>query len=186
MPLVDEDPDSFTRLSSHNSQPELSAGIIRRGTSPMLGPKRNPPTGAGPPTQLFRQSSLGVPHVRKRQSHLGAASSHGRLFKLLGDFFVLAGRTEDASVWCVWLSRSTHIQHLINIARYTEAVALFKTTNDPVWYASALEGLATVALLEAWSGQGLVRSTALLRSVSAALTDEYPACSHQRRQGTLG
>ena len=49
-------------------------------------------------------------------------------------------------------------QHLINYARYTEAVALFKAANDPVWYASALEGLATVALLES-SGQGFVRPT---------------------------
>ena len=49
-------------------------------------------------------------------------------------------------------------QHLINYARYTEAVTLFKTANDPVWCASALEGLATIALLEA-SGQGFVRST---------------------------
>jgi hypothetical protein len=54
-------------------------------------------------------------------------------------------------------------QHLINIARYTEAVALFKASNDPVWYASALEGLATVALVEA-SGQGFVRSTITLHS----------------------
>lgn len=153
----------------------------------MLGPKRNPPAGAGPPMQLFRQSSLGVPTVtvRKRQSLIGAASSHGRLFKLLGDFFILAGRTEDASVWCVQLSCSTHMQHLINIDRYTEAVALFKTANDAVWYASALEGLATVALLEAWSGQGLVRSIVLLSSVLGALTDEHTACFHQRRQGTL-
>ena len=50
-------------------------------------------------------------------------------------------------------------QHLINYARYAEAVTLFKTANDPVWYASVLEGLATVALLEALSGQGFVRST---------------------------
>ena len=50
-------------------------------------------------------------------------------------------------------------QHLIDYARYTEAVALFKTANDPVWYASALEGFATIALLEALSGQDLVRST---------------------------
>jgi len=49
-------------------------------------------------------------------------------------------------------------QHLINYARYTEAVTLFKTANDPVWCGSALEGLATVALLEA-SGQGFVRFT---------------------------
>ena len=152
----------------------------------MLGPKRNPPPGAGPPMPLLRQSSLGVPPARKRQSLIGAASSHGRLFKLLGDLFILAGRTEDASVWCVYSSRSTHMQHLINIARYTEAIALFKTANDPVWYASALEGLATVALLDAWSGQALVRSTVLLCSVLAALTDEHTVCVHQRRQGTLG
>jgi hypothetical protein len=78
------------------------------------------------------------------------------------------------------------MQHLINIARYTEAVALFKAANDSVWYASALEGLATVALLEAWSGQGLVRSAVILRSVSPALTNEPTACLHQRRQRTLG
>jgi hypothetical protein len=99
MPLVDEH-EPLSRLPSHSSQPELSPGLIRRGTSPMLGPKRNPPVGAGPPMP-FRQSSLGVPSVRKRQNIIGAASSHGRLFKLLGDFFILAGRTEDASVWCV-------------------------------------------------------------------------------------
>jgi hypothetical protein len=50
-------------------------------------------------------------------------------------------------------------QHLINYARYTEAITIFKTTNDPVWCASALEGLATVALLEASLGQSIVRST---------------------------
>lgn len=47
---------------------------------------------------------------------------------------------------------------LIDPVRYTEAIALFKTTTDSIWHASALEGLATVALLDAWSsGQGLVR-----------------------------
>jgi hypothetical protein len=50
-------------------------------------------------------------------------------------------------------------QHLINCARYTEAVTLFKTTNDPVWCGSALEGLATISLLETLSGQGIVRPT---------------------------
>jgi hypothetical protein len=55
-------------------------------------------------------------------------------------------------------------QHLIDIARYTEAVSLFKTANNPVWYASALEGLATIALVEAWSGPGFVRSTITLRA----------------------
>jgi hypothetical protein len=97
---MDEEPESLLRLPAHNSQPELSVGLIRRGTSPILGAKRNP-TPVGLPTAQMRQSSLGVPPSRKRQSLIGAASSHGRLFKVLGDFFILAGRTEDASVWCV-------------------------------------------------------------------------------------
>jgi hypothetical protein len=100
MSLVDE-PESLSRLPAHNSQPDLSTGLIRRGTSPMLGPKRNPPAGAGPPMPPIRQSSLGVAATRKRQTLIGAASSHGRLYKLLGDFFILSGRTEDASIWCV-------------------------------------------------------------------------------------
>ncbi len=101
MPLVDEEPESLLRLPSHISQPELSTGLIRRGSSPILGIKRNPTSVVGLPTTQMRQSSLGVPTARKRQSLIGAASSHGRLFKVLGDFFLLAGRTEDASVWCV-------------------------------------------------------------------------------------
>lgn len=95
---------------------------------------------------------------RKRQSHVGATSSHGRLFKVLGDLFVLAGRLEDASVWCVWLSDPACMQHLIDNARYTEALALFKNHSDPLWHASTLEGLATLSLLDAWSGQGFVRA----------------------------
>jgi Transport protein Trs120 or TRAPPC9, TRAPP II complex subunit len=78
------------------------------------------------------------------------------------------------------------MQHLINIARYTEAVALFKTASDAVWYASALEGLATIALLEAWSGQGLVRSVVILRPLISGSYNELTACLHQRRQRTLG
>jgi hypothetical protein len=107
MPIVDEDPESILRLPPHNSQPDLSSGLARRGTSPMLGIKRNPSSFAGQPTATMRQSSLGIPTARKRQSLIGAASSHGRLFKALGDFFTLAGRAEDASVWCVWLSSPT-------------------------------------------------------------------------------
>lgn len=101
MPLVDEEPESISRLQAHSSQPELSAGLVRRGTSPMLGMKRSQASVVGPPAVQMRQSSLGLPTSRKRQSLIGAASSHGRLFKVLGDFFTLAGRTEDASVWCV-------------------------------------------------------------------------------------
>jgi hypothetical protein len=42
--------------------------------------------------------------------------------------------------------------------RYNEAVQLFKNSQDPVWYACTLEGIATAAIIDAWSsGQGLVR-----------------------------
>lgn len=41
--------------------------------------------------------------------------------------------------------------------RYHESLQLFKSSQDGVWQASALEGLATVAILDAWSaGHGLV------------------------------
>ncbi len=44
--------------------------------------------------------------------------------------------------------------------RYTESLQLFRATPDPVWQASALEGLATISILDAWSaGHGLVCSS---------------------------
>jgi hypothetical protein len=42
---------------------------------------------------------LGVQPQKKRLSTIGAASSHARLYKMLGDFFLLAGRTEDSTIW---------------------------------------------------------------------------------------
>jgi len=72
--------DSLPPLFSHSSQPEISKSGF---TTPAM--KRN--------------SSLGVPTVKKRLSGIGAASSHGRLFKVTGDLFLLSGRTEDASIW---------------------------------------------------------------------------------------
>jgi hypothetical protein len=62
------------------------------------------------------------------------------------------------------------MQHLIDNARYTEALALFKTSTDPLWHASTLEGLATLSLLDAWSGQGFVRARLLYY-------DPHPWCS---------
>lgn len=41
--------------------------------------------------------------------------------------------------------------------RYTEAISLFRTQQDSIWNASALEGQCTVDMLEAWSlGDSLV------------------------------
>lgn len=43
------------------------------------------------------------------------------------------------------------------VSRYSEAILLFKTSQDLAWYATALEGAATILIIEAWSaGHGLV------------------------------
>lgn len=85
---------------SYSSQPELeSSGLATSG----IQIKRSSTAGPGNShtASLIRQSTLGPPAVRKRISAVGAVSSHGRLYKVLGDFFLLAGRTEDASLWSV-------------------------------------------------------------------------------------
>jgi hypothetical protein len=78
-----------------HSQPELSTISNLRKSSTL---KRT--SSAGPALPSLRQSTLSAPASgKKRTSAIGAASSHGRLFKVLGDVFLLAGRTEDAVVW---------------------------------------------------------------------------------------
>ncbi|KAF4614895.1 hypothetical protein D9613_003081 [Agrocybe pediades] len=131
--------DSLTALSSPASQPELSRSSFTLGAAPTL--KRNAST-----TVPSKQSSLGIQAQKKRLSTIGSSSSHARLYKMLGDFFLLSGRTEDAMIW------------------YTEAVQLFKSTHDPLWYACTLEGMATIAIIDAWiAGQGLNNSMSSVR-----------------------
>lgn len=80
--------------STHN-QPESSTVSNLRKSSTL---KRT--SSPGPALPSLRQSTLyASAPVKKRTSGIGAASSHGRLFKVLGDTFLLAGRTEDAVVW---------------------------------------------------------------------------------------
>jgi hypothetical protein len=85
-------------LLSPNNQPEL--GVT--ATSKTL--KRNSSASAG-----IRQQTLNIPPINKRTS-FGVASGHGRLFKVLGDFFLLAGKTEDAAIWYV---NSPHNEHIL-------------------------------------------------------------------------
>ena len=43
--------------------------------------------------------------------------------------------------------------------RYNESIMLFKSPQDAPWHASALEGLATIPVVEAWSStHGIVRA----------------------------
>ncbi|KAG6832127.1 hypothetical protein H0H87_002439 [Tephrocybe sp. NHM501043] len=132
-PLNSSRRDSLPPLPSHSSQPDISKGNFTLSAAPM---KR---TSSGPG---FRQSTLNSQPAKKRLSTIGVASSHARLFKVLGDLFLLAGRPEDAIVW------------------YLESLQLFKTSQDYAWHAAALEGLATVSVIESWSvGNGLQNST---------------------------
>ncbi|ESK96998.1 hypercellular protein [Moniliophthora roreri MCA 2997] len=140
LPSLSEVPmslDQIPPLPSHSSQPELSKG------------------GVSTP-QMKRNSSLGVPTVaKKRMSGIGTASSHGRLFKVMGDLFLLSGRTEDALIW------------------YNEALQLFKPSLDGIWQASALEGLATISILDSWSaGHGLQTSTSASREPWSEVTEK--------------
>ncbi|KAJ6547608.1 TRAPP II complex [Mycena capillaripes] len=130
--------DSLPPLPPHHSQPEIKPAF-NLSSAPTM--KRNSSGTA------FRQSTLGAPPAaKKRLSSIGVASSHGRLFKVLGDFYLLAGRTEDAAVW------------------YNEALLLFRSSSDAVWQAATLEGMATVSIIDAWSAnQGLNTSTSTSR-----------------------
>jgi trafficking protein particle complex subunit 9 len=91
--------------------------------SPLNGPKKDtlPPlpsqhsqadTGkpsftlsAAPSTRrtssIIRHSNSSVQPPKRRLSSIGVASSHARLYKVLGDLFLLAGRPDDAQVWYV-------------------------------------------------------------------------------------
>ncbi|KAH7926321.1 hypothetical protein BV22DRAFT_1087325 [Leucogyrophana mollusca] len=144
-PPLDSDSkfDSVPHIPSHSSQPELASSNLTAPSNFLL--KRNSSSGPGinssPSTNPHRQSTLGIPPVKKRSTAVGAVSPHGRLYKVLADFFLLAGRTEDAALW------------------YTEAIVLFKAAQDPVWHASALEGMAIASVLDSWSaGHGLQTS----------------------------
>lgn len=95
--IEDNPRDSLPPLPSHNSQPELIIPVgTSRAKSPLTTLKR---ASTGPGLVPSRHASLPVPTTRKRQNIIGAASSHGRLFKVLGDLFLLAGRLEDSAVW---------------------------------------------------------------------------------------
>ncbi|KAI0362223.1 hypothetical protein OH77DRAFT_1416447 [Trametes cingulata] len=157
---LDDEPrrDSLPPLPSHNSQPDLVSPALR-SKSP-LGLKRNSTIGPGGllPSRHASLPTTPVPQ-KKRPTTIGAASSHGRLFKVLADFFLLAGRLEEATIW------------------YTEAIVLFKTPQDAPWHASALEGLATIPVVEAWASTHGVNGTAGDKDPWADIADKLTQAS---------
>ncbi|KAI0375001.1 hypothetical protein BV20DRAFT_1041173 [Pilatotrama ljubarskyi] len=157
---LDDEPrrDSLPPLPSQHSQPDLVSPALR-SKSP-LGLKRNSTIGPGGllPSRHASLPTTPVPQ-KKRPTTIGAASSHGRLFKVLADFFLLAGRLEEATIW------------------YTEAIVLFKNPQDAPWHASALEGLATIPVVEAWSSTHGVNGSAGDKDPWADIADKLTQAS---------
>ncbi|KAF8312015.1 hypothetical protein DL93DRAFT_2115414, partial [Clavulina sp. PMI_390] len=89
----------------------------------------------GPTNGFTSSGSSGLLNIstssKKRASTMGP--QNGRLAKIVGDLYLLAGKLSDASYW------------------YSEAISLFRTQQDSIWNASALEGQSVVEMLEAWS-----------------------------------
>ncbi|KAI0748229.1 transport protein Trs120 or TRAPPC9 TRAPP II complex subunit-domain-containing protein [Daedaleopsis nitida] len=150
---LDDEPrrDSLPLLPSHNSNPDLNSQA--RAKTP-LGLRRT--SNMGPGLLPSRHASLppSPAPMKKRPTTIGAASSHGRFFKVLGDFFLLAGRVEEAAIW------------------YNEAIVLFKSSQDLAWHASALEGLATLPVVEAWSSTHGINGSAGDKDPWAEITDK--------------
>ena len=56
------------------------------------------------------------------------------------------------------ISKTLEIPWCLAESRYTEALILFKSSQDFAWHAATLEGLASASIIEAYSaGDGLVR-----------------------------
>lgn len=76
------------RLSSSNEPLDVSRIPLKRTST------------AGPGSTLpASRTSLGMPAAKKRQSTMPPTTSHARLYKILGDLFLLAGRLMDATIW---------------------------------------------------------------------------------------
>jgi hypothetical protein len=89
MPRPLDAPDKRDSLP-RGGRPE---SVIGSPVSKSHGVKRNASSSS-----VYRQA-VGSSAQKKLLAVIEAASSHGRLFKVLADLFLLAGRIEDALVW---------------------------------------------------------------------------------------
>ena len=105
LPVTSEMPHLF--LASFPSQSDLTTSHLTTPTNNGSLRNSSAPGALGfPTTGLQRHSSLGPSPAKKRVSAVGTTSSHARLFKLYGDVFLLAGRTQDSKIWSVGVIRS--------------------------------------------------------------------------------
>ncbi|KAH8117559.1 Trs120-domain-containing protein [Phellopilus nigrolimitatus] len=119
-------------MEALHSFPEIlgSSSTFRNNDPSKLPLKRASTLGPGIVGANNRNSTLLIPSTKKRQSGVSAGTAHARLYKVLGDLFLLAGRIMDASIW------------------YNEAVHHLKQPQDMPWQAAALEGIAVASVID--------------------------------------
>ncbi|KLO10669.1 Trs120-domain-containing protein [Schizopora paradoxa] len=145
--------EGLPALNAQHSYPGLSPSSNEPLDVSRIPLKRTSTTGPGNALPSSR-SSLGITTAKKRQSTLPPTTSHARLYKVLGDLFLLAGKLMDATIW------------------YNEAVALLKQPNDVLWHASALEGIATANIIEIWTSLQTSSESSLPDSAWATIAEK--------------
>ncbi|KAG9121686.1 hypothetical protein FRC07_002267, partial [Ceratobasidium sp. 392] len=121
--------------------------ITRANSDPTLqyqyAPNNSRPGSSLAPRPPARRQSTMTPNTTTSKKK-GASPPTGRFGKMMGDFYLLSGKLNDAMAW------------------YSEAIALFKSPSDYAWHAAALEGFAVAMVLDAWAqGDGLNTSISL-------------------------
>ncbi|KZV90255.1 hypothetical protein EXIGLDRAFT_649508, partial [Exidia glandulosa HHB12029] len=118
------------------STPESRRSSFQRPRTTSIPHSNSQPhiTHKGPTSPpLIKRSSTQVGTLKQQRRATSMLLPNGRLYKVLGDLYLLSGQLDQANVW------------------YTTAQNMFKSAGDMVWHASVLEGLCTVAVLEAYS-----------------------------------
>ncbi|KAH7103873.1 TRAPP II complex [Auriculariales sp. MPI-PUGE-AT-0066] len=127
-PRQSMDVSSDARRTSSSFVRPRTTSIPHSSSARELG-KAAPPL---PPT-LQRSATQTSATLKQARRHTANLLPNGRLYKVLGDLYLLAGQLNEAAVW------------------YTTAQNMFKNAQDMVWHASVLEGLCTVAVLESYN-----------------------------------
>ena len=105
----------FARLPEYKSpRHQLSTSYASDDTTSISAPDLSGPSGVDQGKLSMKRASTVNPSTfgqqnkgslitpsqpKPRQSIAASGSAHARLYKILGDLFLLAGRTMDASIW---------------------------------------------------------------------------------------
>ncbi|KAG9008552.1 hypothetical protein FRB93_006471 [Tulasnella sp. JGI-2019a] len=106
------------------------------GSPPALNGAGRPQVKRSSTISALNRTSIINPRpgtATKRATILATSNSTGRLNKIMGDLYLLSGRTADAVQW------------------YIESLPMLRGSQDVVWHASAIEGMCVAEVLDAWS-----------------------------------